>query len=315
MQLTQLEYLIAVEKYGSISRAARELYTSQSSISTSIKTLETELGVELLQRGAKGVHITAAGQYILENAKAINKHIDDIKDVRGKLDGVIRGNVTAGGDGYGCMHILGNTAVSLKDRYPEIQVALKGSSQRQILSEIADGNLDLGIFQINQFNEKYVRAKLENGQLSSLDILKSHLVVGVSRQHPLYGREKVTLDELMPYEMATGFVRAEDLVYWSLLCEMRKRGYTRSIACLGTASVSRLYTINRNCIQLVPRVALDITNHLFSSPLYPIEIDQCYELTYLFVYREETFGQPQELFLEEVLRFLEPYQNVKVVEN
>ena len=47
MQLTQLEYLIAVEKYGSISRAARELYTSQSSISTSIKTLETELGVEL----------------------------------------------------------------------------------------------------------------------------------------------------------------------------------------------------------------------------------------------------------------------------
>ena len=45
MQLTQLEYLIAVEKYGSISKAARELYTSQSSISTSIRTLEMELGV------------------------------------------------------------------------------------------------------------------------------------------------------------------------------------------------------------------------------------------------------------------------------
>ena len=70
MQLTQLEYLIAVEKYGSISRAARELYTSQSSISTSIKTLETELGVEVLRRGTKGVHITAEGQYILENAKS-----------------------------------------------------------------------------------------------------------------------------------------------------------------------------------------------------------------------------------------------------
>lgn len=64
-------YLIAVEKYGSISRAARELYTSQSSISTSIKTLETELGLELLRRGTKGVHITAEGQYILENAKII----------------------------------------------------------------------------------------------------------------------------------------------------------------------------------------------------------------------------------------------------
>ena len=93
MLLTQLEYLIAVEKYGSISRAARELYTSQSSISTSIKTLETELGVELLRRGPKGVHITAEGQYILENAKIIDRHLEEIRDVKSKLSGTVRGNV------------------------------------------------------------------------------------------------------------------------------------------------------------------------------------------------------------------------------
>ena len=71
----------------------------------------------------------------------------------------------------------------------------------------------------------------------------------------------------MPYEIATGFVRAEDLVYWSLFCEMRKRGYTKSITCLGDVGVSRLYTIKRNCIQLVPRVSLDMTNPLFSTCL------------------------------------------------
>lgn len=260
MQLTQLEYLIAVEKYGSISRAARELYTSQSSISTSIKTLETELGVEVLRRGTKGVHITAEGQYILENAKIICQHMEDIKAVRERISGAVRGNVTVGGDGYGCMNILGNTAVNLKDRYPEISVALKGGNQRQILSELSDGSLDLGIFQINQFNEKYVRAKVEYAQLTSWDILKSHLVVGVSPQHPLYGRTEVTLEDMMPYEIATGFVRAEDLVYWSLFCEMRKKGYTKSITCLGDVGVSRLYTIKRNCIQLVPRVSLEMTN-------------------------------------------------------
>ena len=84
MQLTQLEYLIAVEKYGSISRAAREMYTSQSSISTSIKNLETELGVELLRRGPKGVNITEEGRHILESAKIINRHMEDIKSVRQK---------------------------------------------------------------------------------------------------------------------------------------------------------------------------------------------------------------------------------------
>lgn len=311
MQLTQLEYLIAVEKYGSISRAARELYTSQSSISTSIKTLETELGVELLRRGTKGVHITAEGQYILENAKIICRHMDDIKDVRGRISGKVRGNVTVGGDGYCYMNILGNTAVNLKEHYPDISVALKGNNQRQILSELSDGSLDLGIFQINQFNEKYVRAKVEYSQLTSWDILKSHLVVGVGGQHPLYGRDQVSLEDMMPYEIATGFVRAEDLVYWSLFCEMRKRGYTKSITCLGDVGVSRLYTIKRNCIQLVPRVSLDMTNPLFSTPLYPIEMDQRYDLKYLLVYREESFGQPQELFLDEVLRYLEPYQDTE----
>lgn len=179
------------------------------------------------------------------------------------------------------------------------------------MSELSDGSLDLGIFQINQFNEKYVRAKVEYAQLTSWDILKSHLVVGVSPQHPLYGRTEVTLEDMMPYEIATGFVRAEDLVYWSLFCEMRKKGYTKSITCLGDVGVSRLYTIKRNCIQLVPRVSLEMTNPLFDTPLYPIEMNQRYELKYLLVYREESLGQPQELFLDEVLRYLKPYQDTE----
>ena len=54
-----------------------------------------------------------------------------------------------------------------------------------------------------------------------------------------------------------------------------------------------------------------MTNHLFSTPLYPIEIDQRYELKYLLVYREESFGQLQELFVDEVLRYLEPYQDIE----
>lgn len=287
------------------------MYTSQSSISTAIKNLETELGVELLRRGPKGVSITEEGRYILESAKIINQHMDDIKAVRKKMDGKIRGTVIAGGAGYCCMNILGNTAIALKEKYPEVQVTLKGSNQRQILSELSDGAMDMGVFQINKFTEKYVRAKIENKHLACWDILKSHLVVGVDQNHPLYGRDKVAVEELMPYEIATGFARAEELIYWPLFCEMQKRGYTQPITCLGDVGVSRKYAIKRNCIQLVPKVSLDITNHLFSTPLYPIEIDQYYELNYLLVYREEAFGQAQEIFLDEVLRYLESYQEEK----
>lgn len=309
MQLTQLEYLIAVEKYGSISKAARELYTSQSSISTSIRTLEMELGVELLRRGPKGVHVTEAGQEILENAKIVSRCVEDMKTVRERVNGTIRGNVTAGGDGYCCMNILGATAVDVRERYPEIQVSLKRSSQKLILSEVSDGSMDLGLFQVNQFNDKYVRTKLEYSQLECREILKSHLVAGVNSGHPLYGREQVTLEDLMPYEITTGFARAEDLIYWSLFCEMRRRGYTKPITCLGDVAVSRFYAVQRNCIQLMPRVALDMTNPVFAVPLYPVEIDQRYELKYLMVFREDSIGQVQKLFMDAADRYLEPYQD------
>ena len=172
MQLTQLEYLIAVEKYGSISRAAREMYTSQSSISTSIKTLETELGVDLLRRGPKGVQITAEGQYILENAKAIDEHIANIKAVQKNLDGIPRGSVTVGGLGTCCMHILGNAAVCLRNRYPDIQVSLKEFNPHQLLKEFSEDSIDMGVIQVNQFNEKYLLSKAEYGQLECRELLK-----------------------------------------------------------------------------------------------------------------------------------------------
>ncbi len=311
MQLTQLEYLIAVEKYGSISRAAREMYTSQSSISTSIKTLEKELGVELLRRGPKGVQITAEGQYILENAKIIDKHIGNIRTVQKELDGKVRGNITVGGLGTCCMHILGNTAVYLKNRYPDIQVSLKGFNPNQLVQEFTEDSIDMGLMQVNQFNEKYLLAKAEYDQISCRELLRSHLVVAVNPQHPLYGRKEVTLEDLMPYEISTGFVRAENLVYWSLFNKMKELGYSQTITCLGDMLVSRLYAIKRNCIQLVPLISLELTNWLFSIPLHPIEIDQRYDLKFLLVYREETLDQIQELFVKELEHYLEPYQETE----
>ena len=55
MTLTQLEYFCAVCRYHSITRAAEALFVSQPTISTHIKQLEAELGVQLLVRSTKDV--------------------------------------------------------------------------------------------------------------------------------------------------------------------------------------------------------------------------------------------------------------------
>ena len=68
MDLKQLQYFVVSVESGSFKKAADTLYTTQPHISKSIKALETELGVQLLSRKARGVELTDAGKKIYEYA-------------------------------------------------------------------------------------------------------------------------------------------------------------------------------------------------------------------------------------------------------
>lgn len=68
MELYQLQTFIIVAEEGSITGAARRLYTTPSTVSMHIRALEDELGVELFTRSNQGVTITAKGQQLREKA-------------------------------------------------------------------------------------------------------------------------------------------------------------------------------------------------------------------------------------------------------
>ena len=78
MKLFQIEYLVAVCRYGSISQAADALLVSRPAVSRAVRDLEEEFGVPLLQRNTTGVVLTEAGQVFYEKCLKIQQMLAEL---------------------------------------------------------------------------------------------------------------------------------------------------------------------------------------------------------------------------------------------
>jgi len=76
VELRHLRYFVAVAEAGSLTVAARELHTSQPSLSRQIRDLEDEVGTQLLTRSARGIELTPAGQAFLEHARSALSQVE-----------------------------------------------------------------------------------------------------------------------------------------------------------------------------------------------------------------------------------------------
>jgi LysR family transcriptional regulator, nitrogen assimilation regulatory protein len=96
MQYRQLRYYVKIVEAGSFSRAAALIHVAQPALSLQISELEDYLGVNLLQRSARGVRPTAAGELLYREATAVLKHLEQIPGAVRSSRGVAQGVVSIG---------------------------------------------------------------------------------------------------------------------------------------------------------------------------------------------------------------------------
>lgn len=179
MNLRDLRYLVAVADHRHFGRAAEACYVSQPTLSAQIKKLERELGVQLVERNPRRVMMTAVGEGVVERARTVLREVDGIRDLaRGARDpesGTIRIGLFPTLAPYLLPHVVPNLSL----RYPDLELLLVELKTDDVLQQLRDGKLDVGILALPVPDEG----------LHTVDLFTEDFVLAVPAGHPLAERD------------------------------------------------------------------------------------------------------------------------------
>lgn len=189
--LTQLEYLVAVAKQGHFGRAAKACYVSQPSLSAQIKRLEEELGVELLDRSAKPIVATQAGQEIIRQAKVILREHRKLSTIADQESTEPKGEFR--------LAVIPTLAPSLIPRfvggfsrgYPKVMLHVDEQKTENILSMLHEGTLDAGL----------LVTPIEDSQLETRHLFYEPFYCYLNKDNPLAKRKYLAESDLDPAQV------------------------------------------------------------------------------------------------------------------
>ena len=190
MKLYQIEYLMAVCRYGSISKAADELLVSRPAVSRAIKDLENEFGLSFFLRTTTGVLMTEAGQLVYEKCQKIEQLFSELQTELGtmKNDGA--------GKNDRQLHIgISFTArccflpfiTAFRQSHPDVLL---------MLTDMEDSFVDSGILNPEYDLEIALSEDKPYEDVDYLEIEDSSFTFCCSKKHPLAGRSSVSIMEI-----------------------------------------------------------------------------------------------------------------------
>ncbi|WP_320968394.1 LysR family transcriptional regulator [Hungatella hathewayi] len=197
MTIQQLKYIIKIVECGSITEAARQLFISQPSLSAALKELESEFGIELFYRTAKGISLTADGTEFLSYARQIIEQTQLLE--QRYTNGKPAKRLCSVSTQHYAFAV--NAFVSLISRIDtdEYEFTLRETRTYEIIEDVANFRSEVGIIYFSQFNEKVLKKLLKENHLLFIPLFEAAPHVFISSMHPLTGRKEVTLEDLEDY--------------------------------------------------------------------------------------------------------------------
>lgn len=182
MELVDLRYLSIVVEAGSFSSAAASLGVKPSTISRRIVRLEDELGVTVLERGAFGIRLTAAGRQVMALVRRALDDLDNVLQV-GKSSGAgMAGHVRLGVRMPPVGEPLKVLLAAWHDQHPDVGLTLHELNDHQISAALAERSLDVA----------FVTTHTLRHGANSIPVYRERLVAALPHGHILASQESLT---------------------------------------------------------------------------------------------------------------------------
>jgi len=189
MRTEQLEYVAAIARLGSFRNAAEQLHISQPALSATVRNLERELGVDLLDRHRSGARVSEEGRELLPHVINVLDAVDVLRRAADDQHHTSR-MVRVGTVNAGTVQLLTPTIRAFRDAHSATQVEVVGAQEAQIHRALREGSFDLGL--VTCLADDDMPPELETTRL-----LSGRAVVCVRPDSPLAQRKTIGVNELV----------------------------------------------------------------------------------------------------------------------
>jgi DNA-binding transcriptional LysR family regulator len=188
LDVRKLRVLREVAVHGSFSAAADSLNFTQPAISRQISTLEAETGQRLVERNARGVRLTPAGELLVEHADAI---LDRLQVAETQLEALA--SLDGGRLRVGAFATANATLIPLAIRafsleYPRVDLDLTEGLSRDLLARLEEGEIDIAVIAGQEGPAA--------GDIALEPLLEDTMYVALPRAHPLARRQRLRMADL-----------------------------------------------------------------------------------------------------------------------
>ena len=226
MTLQQINYALAISECGSMNKAAEKLGISQPTLTSAVRELEKELGMDIFMRTHKGAVPSAEGQGFLDNAGQLFRQYELLQEKYILKEKKRRFGVSTQHYSFAVSAFIQTVR---QYNTLEFEFAVRETETLDVIRDVAALRSEIGVLYISDFNRKPIEKQLEENELVFTELVRCKAYVYLWKGHPLANEPSISLEQLEPYPCLSfeqngrdGYLYAEEILSENIYPRMIK---------------------------------------------------------------------------------------------